>query len=318
MARIRRALGLALKAWLAWRLFGPEIAHTGPKPQGRPLRVPGRTVFVGDREFFVREAGPIDAPPLLLLHGWSFDGEMTFFRIIPGLVDRFRVIVPDQRGHGRSDWIRGRFGIADVADDVAGVLTALGIEQAVVFGYSMGGLVAQELAHRHPSHVSRLILAATAARPVRQDAAFRVVLWLGRTITRISRKEFSTISTLVLHRTNALDSEHVRWMWEGLMRRDANLYYEAGNAVRRFNSRPWIDALEMPTMVIINTADQLVATRAQYELASYFRDEDVAEIHGGRHESIMNRADEYTKLIGEFADQVPGTRYQVPGTERAD
>ena len=43
--------------------------------------------FVGDREFFVRELGPPDATPLVLLHGWSFDGEMTFFGVIPDLAE---------------------------------------------------------------------------------------------------------------------------------------------------------------------------------------------------------------------------------------
>jgi pimeloyl-ACP methyl ester carboxylesterase len=95
-------------------------------------------------------------------------------------------------------------------------------------------------------------------------------------------------------------------MWEGLMRRDANLYYEAGDAVRRFDSRSWVGSLQGPTMVIVNTKDQLMPPRAQYELASFFRVDDVREIPGGRHEAIMNRGDEYVKLINEFADA--GTR----------
>ena len=301
MARLARALGLVLSGWIAWRLFGPETPLRGDGPQTRPLRIPGRTVFVGDREFFVRELGPPDATPLVLLHGWSFDGEMTFFGIIPDLAEHFRLIIPDHRGHGRSDWIRGSYDIADIADDTAGVLDALGIERAVVFGYSMGGMVAQELAHRYPVLVERLVLAATAARPIRSDAGFHVALWLGRTIARVSRKEFSTVSTKVLRTANALQPDHVRWMWEGLMRRDANLYYEAGNAVRRFDARPWVGELAVPTMVIVNTADQLMPPAFQYELASFFPDDHIAEIRAGRHESIMNRPGEYVQLVTRFA-----------------
>lgn len=87
------------------------------------------------------------------------------------------------------------------------------------------------------------------------------------------------------------------------MRRDANLYSEAGNAVRRFDARPFVGDLAVPTLVIVNSADQLVPPRLQYELASYFRDEDLAVIDGGRHESVMNRADEYARLIEQFADE---------------
>ncbi len=302
MALIRRAVKLSVLSWLVWRVLGPEIPRRAASAR-RPLHIPGRTVFVGDREFFVRESGPEDAPPIVLLHGWSFDAEMTFFNLIPALAERFRVIAPDNRGHGRSDWTRGRYEIADVADDAAGIIDALGIDAPIVFGYSMGGMVAQELARRHPGKISGVILAATAAHPIPSDLGFRIVLLIGRAITRISRKEFSTASTKVLTRSGALDTAHATWMWEGLMRRDANLYYEAGSAVRRFDSRPWIGDLRVPAMVIVNSDDQIVPTRLQIELASHFTDEDVAVIESGRHESVMNRADEYVKLIAEFADR---------------
>ena len=303
MRVLKRAVKIGAASWLVWRVLGPELPPRVVGGSGRPLHVPGRTVFVGDREFFVREAGPADAPPIVLLHGWSFDAEMTFFNLIPGLAERFRVIAPDNRGHGRSEWIRGRYEIADVADDVAGILDALGISSPLVFGYSMGGMVAQELAHRYPDRLRGVVLAATAAHPIRSDLGFRLVLLAGRAITRISRKEFSSISTRVLTRSGAIDARSTRWMWEGLMRRDANLYYEAGSAVRRFDSRPWIGSLEVPAMVIVNTDDQIVPTRFQHELASYFSDDDVAVIPGGRHEAVMNRAEEFLKLIAEFADR---------------
>lgn len=304
MSVVKRTLRFLGLAWIGWRLLGPELPSRFAPGQTRPSRIPGRTVFVDDREFFVRETGPEDGPALLLLHGWSFDGEMTFFRLIPLLAERFRVIVPDNRGHGRSDWMRERYEIADVADDAAGILQQLGVERAYVFGYSMGGMIAQELAHRHPDRVHGLALAATAARPVWSDAAFRLALLLGRTIARVSRKEFSTISTRVLVRSGAVAPEHARWMWEGLMRRDANLYFQAGDAVRRFDSRPWIGSLRTPAMVIVNSDDQLMPPAMQYGLATYFGEDAVAVIDGGRHESVMNRADEHAKLITEFVDSL--------------
>ena len=89
MARLMRAARWAAAGWLAWRVLGPDRPLGRVGEQSRPLHVPGRTVFVGDREFFVREAGPADAPVVVLLHGWSFDGEMTFFGIIPDLAARY-------------------------------------------------------------------------------------------------------------------------------------------------------------------------------------------------------------------------------------
>ena len=85
----------------------------------------GRTVLVGRHELFVREAGPADGPPLVLIHGWVYDSVATWHRILPALAERRRVIAVDLRNHGRSERIRGAFTIEDLADQVAGVLLPL-------------------------------------------------------------------------------------------------------------------------------------------------------------------------------------------------
>ena len=118
MRFIGRILGFVGLGWVVWRLLGPDLAPEYHGVQERPLKLPGRSVFVGPREFFVRESGPVDAPVVVLVHGWSFDGEMTYFRVIPQLAERYRVIVPDLRDHGKTDRIRGRFEIADLAEEL--------------------------------------------------------------------------------------------------------------------------------------------------------------------------------------------------------
>ena len=62
--------------------------------------VPGRSVFVGRHEFFVRELGDPEAPVLVLIHGWNFVGEMAFHKLAALLATRDRVVVPDLRNHG--------------------------------------------------------------------------------------------------------------------------------------------------------------------------------------------------------------------------
>ena len=59
--------------WLVWRVFGPEIQPRTIGIQRRPMAVPGRTVLVGERELFVRELGPADAPPVVLIHSLAGD-----------------------------------------------------------------------------------------------------------------------------------------------------------------------------------------------------------------------------------------------------
>ncbi len=96
--------------------------------------------------------------PVLMLHGWTCDGTDWSWQA-PELEQRYRVLVVDQRGHGRSDAPRGSYRPQVLADDAAAFLQAVVPGQAaVVFGHSMGGLVASALAVRHPELVAGLVL----------------------------------------------------------------------------------------------------------------------------------------------------------------
>jgi pimeloyl-ACP methyl ester carboxylesterase len=299
-----RILGTVGLGWVAWRLLGPDVAPAYVGIQERPLHVPGRTVFVGGRELFVRETGPPDAPPLVLLHGWSFDGEMTYHAVIPKLAERFRVIVPDHRAHGKSDRLRGSFEIADLADDVAGVLDALGLDRVSLFGYSMGGMAAQTFADRYPGRVERLMLGATAAFPVaHRRGLVRILFWLARAAARLSKKEAALFTYRYTLSHGIIDRRHGRWLWEALMTRDPTLYYESGAAVWRFDSRSWVGRLPMPSLVFIPTMDMVVRTETQYELAALLPDAEVIEIDGAGHEAILSRPAAFIDGITDFMER---------------
>jgi 3-oxoadipate enol-lactonase len=84
--------------------------------------------------------------------------------LIPPLLNHFRIVRYDKRGHGLSDVREPPYSIDDLAQDLVGLLEALSISEAVVCGISVGGLIAQRLASIHPHRVRALVLCDTGAR----------------------------------------------------------------------------------------------------------------------------------------------------------
>lgn len=304
MRRLLARLGLAVLAFLLFVLLRRERVPRFDLPQTHPLKVPGRTVFVGDLEVFVRETGPADGPPVVLVHGWGDHSLVVFHRIIPRLADRFRVIAPDNRNTGKTDAVRGPFEIRDLADDLAGLLDELDVGPVDVVGYSMGGMIAQELTRHRPDLVRRLVLAGTASTPpnlvgVRRRLAPGAIAAV-RAGERLTRTVHTSGRTAWLAKLGAVAPEHRRWAWTQHASRDPNLYWEAGAAVARWDSAEWVGELGKPTLVIVNTRDEVLATRAQYELAARIPDVEVVEAVGAHHAGPLTHAEVYADAIASF------------------
>src|SRR5947208_9121971 len=114
---------------------------------------------VGDAniEYYLEGNGP----PLLLISGFTAQASGWHGPFIQLLRPRFQVIRYSHRGTGTSDRLTGEVSLRELADDAAGILSALGIDKAHVFGVSMGGMIAQELVLHHPQRVERLVLGCT-------------------------------------------------------------------------------------------------------------------------------------------------------------
>lgn len=114
-----------------------------------------KTLSVNDIRMNVLDRG--EGPPLVLLHGLS-DDSTFWLPLVDALSPPFRVVAPDLRGHGETDRPPGPYSIRQMAEDVAAAMTALGIPEARLAGFSMGSAAALQLALDHPERVRSLAL----------------------------------------------------------------------------------------------------------------------------------------------------------------
>ncbi|HEY7703431.1 MAG TPA: alpha/beta hydrolase [Acidimicrobiia bacterium] len=295
-----RWLTRLLWAIVAWRFLGPVLVPRFPAPQEHPWRIPGRTIFVGDREFLVREMGD-SGSPVVLIHGLGGSSLAEWYRVAPMLAERHRVVMIDHRSHGLSAVERSRYEVEEAADELAAVLDLLGIREAGVIGYSMGGALALALAHRRPDLVAKLGLVATmAAHPDTWRWVRTVGTYLQRGWERLTGLGAAEVRSSYLLKVGAVEQRHSRWLWDESHRRDPDAYAEAALALFRFDARPILDEVLQPSLVVIPTNDQLVPPPWQYQLASGLKDVMVVEIDGARHELPWTHAELLAQAVEDL------------------
>jgi pimeloyl-ACP methyl ester carboxylesterase len=101
--------------------------------------------------------GPANGPPLVLLHGLGRRWQV-FLPVIPALSLRWHIFAPDLRGHGKSSHVTRGYHGPQFSGDIAGFLRERVAAPAVLFGHSLGGMLAMQIASHHPELVRALIL----------------------------------------------------------------------------------------------------------------------------------------------------------------
>ncbi|MEU0536515.1 alpha/beta fold hydrolase [Amycolatopsis tolypomycina] len=267
------------------------VPPTAGVPDPVPLDLPGRGRTV------VTDIGPRDAPALFLLHSVACTGLLTWYPALARLARHHRVVVFDQRWHGRG--IRSpEFRLADCADDVTAVADALGIGRFAIAGYSMGGLVAQLAARAEPERVTGLVLCSTAGhfgRGLRQRVALEV---FGRTLRRLRERVPppavpAPIGPAALPRERLADR---RW---GLREFRSTTPWEIAVAVDeigRFDSRPWLHTLRLPAAVVVTARDRFIAPAHQRSLAHRIPGAATYEVAAG-HAACVLAADRWVPAL---------------------
>ncbi|MEO6121090.1 MAG: alpha/beta hydrolase [Acidimicrobiales bacterium] len=254
------------------------MSGTPPLPPGRPVVLPGRGTT------FVREAaGPPGAPTVLLLHGWTVTADLNWFACYEGLSRRFKVVAMDHRGHGRGIRSRRPFRLEDCADDAAVLVAELGLKTVIPVGYSMGGLVAQLLWRRHHAMVAGLVMSSTgrslSGTSGNDRMYFRSLLGLS-VASRLAPNALRRHLADTFARRRMKGSALADWGIEELGRNDPSAVLQAGWALGKFRSHDWIGGVDVPTAVVVTTADQVVSPDRQRRLAEAVAGSTVYEVDG--------------------------------------
>jgi 3-oxoadipate enol-lactonase len=273
----------------------PTVAH---------VEIPGRGELLA-----WQCPGPRYAPTLVLLHGVAMTAELAWSQVIAELGKHFRVVAPDLRGHGEGLPSRQPYDLAECADDIAALADVLGIDRLVPVGYSMGGMVAQELWRRHRSLVSGMVLCASA-RNVRgspmEQLAFIALPFLEASIRMSPVTNGLRAEPLEIALGN-VPPERRAWVRAQLHRTSFVTALSAIHAVAAFSSHDWIGEVDVPTAVLVTTEDRLVPPSRQHRLANAVPDASVLELPAD-HGVCVNAPTLFADALLQASGAVTGIR----------
>ncbi|MCS7177741.1 MAG: alpha/beta fold hydrolase [Anaerolineae bacterium] len=243
-------------------------------------------------------------PAVVLIHGLGSCGEDWSLLQAPALSQRYRVLMPDLRGHGRSDKPPGPYTIPQMAEDIAGFLPAVGADAAHVVGFSLGGVVAQALAAHHPERVRSLILVNTFAclRPKGWEEWQRTLTRLGALLVSLTlqarlearelfpRPDQTSLRCIAYHR---------------LCANDPAAYRAAMMAAARYDGRQDLRRIRAPTLVVAGLEDTVVPLRAKEELAAGIPGARLITIPRSGHATPTDQPVAFNRILLDFLRQQP-------------
>jgi pimeloyl-ACP methyl ester carboxylesterase len=285
-------------------------------------------------------------PVVVLLHGFMLSSALWAHQL-RDLAENHRVIAPDLRGHGQSVPGRAGFSTVDTPDlldelrvdaamaaaqqgspgarrmarDVRTVLQALEVEDAVVVGHSMGGMVALQLAHDLPAaelqrRVAGLVLVSTTGGPFSRLPGFG---GMARVAGPVSARAVNLADRWGV-RTVA--SPDVRW-WltrvgfgadapppqvrfvEGLhLATSSRTLSELIPSLALFDLSGWLGSLELPVLVVVGTHDRLTPPRHALRTAGALPHSQLVELPRCGHMPMLERRHEFARLVEEFSAKI--------------
>jgi len=245
-----------------------------------------------------------EGPPLVLVMGYRLSSAAWPAEFVASLARHFTVITLDNRGTGKSEKPLEGYAIANMARDVAALLDELGVESTYLFGYSMGGAIAQEFVRQFPERVSSLILCATMCGGTRATYAKQEVTRVMRDLDGLSPEQIARRIWKVTYAPGYLAQHEARA--EDQMRRETALPTPLHSADLQFQAFAEFDgskalaAIQCPTLVLTGDLDELVPPQNSVLMARLIPGAKLVIISGGGHRILWEATTECLSIITDF------------------
>ena len=258
-------------------------------------------INVGDIKMYYQIYG--QGEPLLLIMGLG-GHSLDWGWIVPQkLADRYKVILFDNRGSGRSDQ-SGPCTIEQMAMDTVGLMDALAIDRAHVFGGSMGGMIAMQMALDHPERVNKLVLGATSAGGKSRIFPPPEIQKYFYPRLDLSAHDYLLWTGVVCYPQEFIDA-HPDTVERKIQ---ANLAYPGTlasymaqlEAFMAFDVDGRLNTIQVPTMVIIGNQDVLTSPPNSFLMARRIPGAQIREIDGAGHIFWISHPEETVTIVTEF------------------
>ncbi|MEA2447668.1 MAG: hypothetical protein QOK47_1305 [Actinomycetota bacterium] len=301
----------------------------GGEPFGARRGVRSRTITRPDGgQIFIEEAGPESTKGAVFIHGSVLRSDVWHYQL--NGIGNHRLVFYDLRGHGLSQ-PKGSadYTVSTLADDLAAVIDDAGLEEVVVVGHSVGGMVALQLCHMDPNvvggKIKGLVLTNTTHRPAYESliggagvAKFerlvrRPLDMLGTQHHQIERlrRVLRPSDSIFLAVAFAAFGPHasakqIDFTYDMLTETPTDVIFDLIKAYRDFDVTDHLSDITVPALVIAGTHDRLTVSEASEYLVQHLPKANLELLSGCGHMTMLERYREFNDLVGRFLDDTLG------------
>ena len=276
-----------------------------------------RYVEANGMRFHYLDWGNPDAPHMLLLHGFAQTCHSWDF-VALAFCDRYHVVALDQRGHGDSDWSEaGDYSPETQQEDIAGVVSAIGLRNFVLMGLSMGGRNSFTYAATHPEEVRALVVVDAGPQNMRSgsqkirnfvqqdDELDSVEDFVQRVLEYNPLRDPVQVRGSILHNLKQLENGKWTWKYDKRFRQPGGRRFQHDP---QMTERLWgyMESLACPTLVVRGSQSDIIALDTADGMHKRIPNGRLATVENAGHLVMGDNPSGFEQAVTEFLKEIDG------------